>query len=392
MSKSKKKKVLVFCDWFVPGFKAGGPIRSVFNIVEGLKKEVDFWVVTRDTDLGELEPYNDVESDRWLKRDGYHVCYLSNRKRRITNLFKIIKETDCNVIYLNSLFSPEFALLPLLLVKLFKNDIRVVLAPRGMLGVGALNIKTRKKTIFLKFSRMIGFYRNVVWHASTPTEMNQIRDSFGTNINIFVARNMSSPYPEEIHSLVKRRHELKLIFLARVSIVKNLHLALDYLLKSANSVRESEVYFDIYGPLEEQVYWEDCQKIISEMPSNIHISYRGELPYPEVSGKLGQYHFLYLPTSTENYGHAIVESLIHGVPVIISDQTPWKDLCEHKAGWDIAVADEQKYQDVLRYCSEMGSQEYGQWVDGAREYAKRYILSDEVKNENLGLFMETDDF
>ena len=384
----RRPKVLVFCDWFVPGYKAGGPIRSVYNIVEGLKNEVDFWVVTRDTDLGELESYRDIQSDVWTDGAGYHVCYLSKKKQGLKRFLNIIKETDWDVIYLNSLFSPKFALEPLLLNWLIKNKARLILAPRGMLGTGALNIKSKKKTFFLNFSKAIGFYRNVLWHASTPVEKKQIAEMFGNNMQISIARNMPIPLPDEIRPSKKHRDELRLIFLARVSIVKNLHLALDYLLKSASSIGQTEIYFDIYGPLEEPSYWEDCQRIIAKMPSNIHAAHRGELTYPEVSNTLTQYHFLYLPTSTENYGHAIVESLVHGIPVIISDQTPWKNLSEYNAGWDIPVADEQKNLEVLSSCCKMNDDEYKKWVMGARGYAERFIVTDEVKNENLSLFSE----
>ena len=389
----KRPKVLVFCDWFVPGYKAGGPIRSVYNIVEGLKNEVDFWVVTRDTDLGESESYHDIQSDVWTDGAGYHVCYLSKQRQRLKRFLAIIREKNWDVVYLNSLFSPKFALEPLLLNWLIKNKARVILAPRGMLGTGALNIKSRKKAFFLSLTKAIGFYRGVLWHASTPVEKKQIEEMFGNEVQISVARNMPVPLPDEIGTLKKHKDELRLIFLARVSIVKNLHLALDYLLESAGLVGESEIYFDIYGPLEEPSYWEECQRIIDKMPSNIHVSHHGELTYPEVSSTLKQYHFLYLPTSTENYGHAIVECLVHGIPVIISDQTPWKSLSEYKAGWDIPVTEEQKYIEVLNSCCKMDAEEYIKWAIGARAYAERFIVTDEVKNENLSLFVgEENDF
>jgi len=33
------KKILVLQDWYYPGFKAGGPIKSIRNIVNNLKDE-----------------------------------------------------------------------------------------------------------------------------------------------------------------------------------------------------------------------------------------------------------------------------------------------------------------------------------------------------------------
>ena len=45
-----KPKVLIFIDWYKPGFKAGGPIQSVSNIVSQLGKDYEFYIITRDTD------------------------------------------------------------------------------------------------------------------------------------------------------------------------------------------------------------------------------------------------------------------------------------------------------------------------------------------------------
>ena len=73
-----------------------------------------------------------------------------------------------DVMYLNSLFSVPFALQPIRAAKSL--GIRVVLAPRGMLGAGALAIKPAKKKLFLTLARLFGLFRDVRWHASTSVE------------------------------------------------------------------------------------------------------------------------------------------------------------------------------------------------------------------------------
>ena len=50
----EKKKILIFIDWFLPGYKAGGPIQSVVNLINHLGHEYDFDVVTSNKDLGEI--------------------------------------------------------------------------------------------------------------------------------------------------------------------------------------------------------------------------------------------------------------------------------------------------------------------------------------------------
>ena len=45
-----KPQVLVFIDWYKPYYKAGGPVRSMVNLVEHLSDRIDFHIVTSDRD------------------------------------------------------------------------------------------------------------------------------------------------------------------------------------------------------------------------------------------------------------------------------------------------------------------------------------------------------
>src|SRR5690349_17506499 len=57
--------VLVPCDYYLPGYKAGGPIRTVSALVERLSDEFQFAVVTRDRDLDESAPLSGIEPNVW---------------------------------------------------------------------------------------------------------------------------------------------------------------------------------------------------------------------------------------------------------------------------------------------------------------------------------------
>jgi hypothetical protein len=77
-NKSHKKRVLVFIDWYLPGYKAGGPVRSMANMTAHLSDEIDFYIVTRNSEYGDNTPYKDVESDKWTDfAEGVKVWYCS---------------------------------------------------------------------------------------------------------------------------------------------------------------------------------------------------------------------------------------------------------------------------------------------------------------------------
>ena len=44
-----------------------------------------------------------------------------------------------------------------------------------------------------------------------------------------------------------------------------------------------------------------------------------------------------LPTHSENFGLVIAESLVHGLPVITTQNTPWLDINKKKCGWCIKL-------------------------------------------------------
>ena len=73
-----KKRILVFIDWFLPGYKGGGPIQSVANLIQHLKDDFDFSVITRDTDYCETTPYKEIKSNQWnVLPDDTRVYYFS---------------------------------------------------------------------------------------------------------------------------------------------------------------------------------------------------------------------------------------------------------------------------------------------------------------------------
>ena len=113
MGSNKQLKILVFIDWYLPGFKAGGPIRSIANLVARLPH--DFSIVTSDRDHMADAPYPNVPTGTWVNGAGRErVMYLPAEDQKPATYRRLMKELDYDVIYVNSLFSPRFALMPLL--------------------------------------------------------------------------------------------------------------------------------------------------------------------------------------------------------------------------------------------------------------------------------------
>ncbi|MBA3899720.1 MAG: glycosyltransferase family 4 protein [Bacteroidetes bacterium] len=389
----EKKKILIFIDWFLPGFRAGGPIQSISNLISHLKDEFDFSVVTRNTDYCEEKPYPDVVSDEWnVLENGTRVYYFSQKRLNRRAIKRLILDEDFDVVYLNGLFSIYFTLIPLYYLKrifslrldLKSSNKKVIVSVRGMLGSGALSIKSSKKQVFLSSAKIVGLFSNVIFHASNQEEARQVRLYFGHRQKIRIAPNLSKKQPLKLPlKKEKNKGSLKLINIARISSEKGLEEALEILQKV-----KSNVEFDFYGPIYDKQYWAKCEKLIQQMPENVKVSYKGSIESSLIHEKFNDYHFLFMPTKGENFGHIIVEALSAACPVIISDETPWKYLEERHAGWDIPLNKKKDFIEAIESAANMEQQEYQEWEQGALKFSMEIIHNDEAVEQNRKLFLD----
>jgi hypothetical protein len=63
---SKRIKILITIDWFLPGTLSGGPVRSYANIIDHLKDDFEFYIITRNTDYGADAPYENITPNTWI--------------------------------------------------------------------------------------------------------------------------------------------------------------------------------------------------------------------------------------------------------------------------------------------------------------------------------------
>ena len=377
-----KKTILLFIDWYLPGYKAGGPIQSCANLVEHLKNEYRFLIVTRDTDYCETQPYSNVRSNEWnIIDENVHIYYFSATKLSKKNIHSLINKTKFDAVYLNGIFSFSFTIIPLLYFRKNKGH-KVILAARGMLAKGALAIKSKKKQLFLNFAKLLGLFKNIIFHATSEAERIDIINTLGKKNQIKIAGNLSKNITlKSFERKSKQTGLVKLINVARIAPEKNLKFALE-ILKEV----KANVQFDFYGPVYDESYYNDCKHIIAKMPSQVKVTYKGVLPNSEVNSKLQKYDAMLMPTLGENFGHIILESLLASCPVIISDQTPWKNLESTHAGWSIPLKNKQKFIEAIEFLAQCDEEDFNIYTLAAYQKSKDFIENKELINSNKALF------
>jgi glycosyltransferase involved in cell wall biosynthesis len=395
--------ILTVVPHYLPGYKAGGPVRTVENVVEQLGDSFTFVIVTRDRDLGDRAAYPQVAPGEWYPVGKGRATYLAATPRIVSGMRRVIRGAPHDVLYLNSLFSPSFTLVPLLLRRLGAIPrTPVVLAPRGELHPGALGTgewrglvprrlaarlpapRKLKKLAYIAATRALGLYRGVTWQASNPDEAEQVRRHMGAGARVVVAPDLpSAPPAAAVPERAKPAGTLRVAWVSRIDPKKNLDGAL-----AALAGVKGEVGIDIYGPVDDERYWARCRAVIDTLPPNVAARYHGPVPHEQVSEVFRGHDLFLFPTWGENYGHVVLEALVQGCPVLVSDRTPWRGLAAHGAGWDLPADDVEGMRAVLQACVEMGPDDYRALSDGAAAYGRAASLDPEPVRAARELFQE----
>lgn len=347
-----KPKIFLHVGTYLPGYRGGGPTQSVKNLVEALSDKYKFYIFTVNHDFGIKKPYTSVKTDEWNEYEGVTIFYSSEQKKR-KNLKDILTAQKFSLVFLNSFFSTD-TIEVLLLKKRLNLNTPIILMPRGELSEGALNIKRLKKMVYLKFAKKTKLLKGIHYLCTAEDEYEQVQKLLNTD-----KLDKTSNIPNTVKRITldtKEKNKLKTVFLSRITPKKNL----DYALKNLENCKEN-IEFHIYGTLEDIKYWGKCKEIISNLPSNIIVKYKGELSNNEVITTLSNYDLFYFPTKSENYGHVISEALQASIPVLISDQTPWKNLEEKNWGWEFPLEHNEMFSEKLDELSVLEKTQYNNW-------------------------------
>ena len=306
--------VLVAIDWYLPAFQAGGPIRSIANLVAALGDDIDFRIVCGNRDLGESEPLP-VPTGTWQSKGKAAVLYLPKPEWTAARWTALLLDIQPDLLYLNSLYSGPFSRLPWKIARTMGTP--TTLAPRGMLGSGALSVKPQRKRAWLWLQWLTGGYRDIRWHASTGQEAEEIRTWF-PNARIHVALNLPVPFSPIPSN--RQANTLRILSVGRIHPIKNYPFGVDV----AASLVEAgmRVQYRIVGPIEDATEADRIQ----QQSEAIELELIGPVSPTETADHFGWADLVLVPSFNENFGHSVAEAVAAGRPVIVSDQTAWSNL------------------------------------------------------------------
>ncbi len=381
----QKKKILIFSDWFYPGYKAGGPIKSLFNLSIALQYQYDVYVFTSDSDITENKSYSKIDTNSWIKpfvNSEIKVFYCSKSNLNSKSINNILNEVNPEFVYLNHMWSYWFVLKPLVICFVKFNFIKVVLCPRGALFESAIHYLNTyvKKRILLAVIQLFSIHKHILFHATSWQEKFTIKKYFG-EVNIILANNLPDLHQPAFSPITKNKGELKIVFIARIVEIKNLKILLQNL-----QLVKSNITLTIAGPIGDKEYWLSCLSVIKKLPHNITVTYVGVIIPIDILPLIQKHHLYCLPTQGENFGHSIFESFLSGRPVLISDQTPWLDLNKKNAGWDINLNQNYPLVPFIEKAAKWEQESFNLYCKGAWDLAHEYISNPNLISDYNHLF------
>jgi glycosyltransferase involved in cell wall biosynthesis len=377
-------RLLISADWFAPGIRAGGPIRSLVNVAELLAGRAEVLVLTSCCDLGESSPYPGVAVNAWASGASSASVFYGTPSGRRTEVQRLLSQDTPDTLYLNSMFSFPGTLWPLWLCRNLPDSTRIVLAPRGMLKPSALNRKAWKKRPLLKLLRWSGLMRRVVFHATSEDELQEIEREFPGAKPVLIPNVPLRPL-DELPARPPADGVLRLCLVGRVHPIKNVHLAIEALAGFSGACE-----LTIVGPEEDPAYVERCRKLGAGLPKGVAVRFAGAQEEARIRELLIRADAMILPTQGENFGHAIFESLGVGTPVIISDRTIWRGLQQQQAGWDLPLEEPGMFAGAVRELGAMDLPARERLREGALGLAQGFMRKNRFLEEYLKLFFGED--
>jgi glycosyltransferase involved in cell wall biosynthesis len=301
---------------YKPAFVYGGTIASVSKLCEGLSKQGhDIQVLsTTANGSGEL----DVPTNTRMLVDGVQVLYCSRLSKDpmhfsialLWQLYRIAKNESSLVVHIHSWWNFT-AVLSLLMVKLLK--VPTVLSPRGMLTCYTLD---NGKTLLKKsFHRLMGKWllQYPLLHATSLKEQRDIL-LLTRQKNIIVIPNLVH-FPGTIQTsrTVSSSNCFELLFLSRIQEKKGLELLFQAVVELSFPWRLT------VGGTGSPAYITALRQLAEKLNINESISWIGHVSNEDKYKCLANHDLLILPSHNENFGNVVLEALLSGTPVLITE-------------------------------------------------------------------------
>jgi len=308
--------------------ETGGPARSVPNLAIALAETgINVTILAPDLDKSlspALVPEHELITYVPIPirfRIGMKPLYIPEL---IHKLEELCQNRENLLIHDHGLWLPQN-----IMVSKFaaRQQIPLVISPRGMLEPGALSFSSfRKRIAWLLYQRRIIFRADAIHATSTLESENLLNLGLIGHIRMIPNGTVLPPkgdwYPKSTKSA------LRILFLSRIHPKKGL---INFV-KTLSNFQSNKWEFIIAG-YDEIGHLREVQNFANQAGVGENIRYFGPVDDQNKWELYKDADLFVLPSLSENFGIVVAEALAAGLPVITTTGTPWQDLNRYNCGW-----------------------------------------------------------
>jgi glycosyltransferase involved in cell wall biosynthesis len=378
----------------------GGPSQMVKGLSAALASQgVEVTVLTTDSNGDTGQPPLDVPLNQPVEQDGYQVRYFHcSPFRRYKFSLELLRwlwqhAPEFDLAHIHALFSPVSTATAA--IARYKK-LPYILRPLGTLDPADLQKKRRLKQIYAALLEQPNLAGAAGVHFTSVQEA-KISERFGAQtrdlvIPLGVTPSMMPPKGEARRRLGISQNQLLVLFMSRIDPKKGLNLlipALERLLIGAT--HESplpDFHFVLAGTNPQDPDYEHQiqeQLKASSLASRTTITgfVTGELK----AALLQDADLFVLPSYYENFGIAVAEAMVAGIPVVISDQVHiWEEVKSAEAGW-VCPCEVDALTQVLRASLQNAGERQRRGEKG-REYALKNYSWDAIAQQTIQVYQQ----
>ena len=364
----------------------GGPSQMVLGLSAALAKQgVEVTILTTDSngDAGQLPL--DVPLDRPVEQNGYQIRYFRcSPFRRYKFSLELLKwlgrhAADYDLAHIHALFSPVSSLAA---VVARSQNLPYILRPLGTLDPADLQKKRLLKQVYAALLEKPNIKGAAAIHFTSNQEA-KISEKFGVSTrDLVIPLGVTANLRTEVLTTNLSKSEIpQILFMSRIDPKKGLNL----LIPALENLLAEGIKFQFIlagGNPQDPDYESKIKAQIEDSPLKSHTIITGFVTGDRKASLLQNSDLFVLPSYYENFGIAVAEAMVAGVPVVISNQVYiWEDVQKVEAGWICALTVES-LTEMLRLALRDKAERQNRGLK-AKEYALKEYSWDAIANQTI---------
>ena len=321
----------------------GGPSQMVLGLSKALaEQDIEVTILTTDSNGDVGQAPLDVPCDRPILQDGYQIRYFRcspfRRYKFSLGLLQWLAQhgREFDLAHIHALFSPVSSLAATVARH---QQLPYILRPLGTLDPADLQKKRQLKQLYAAMLERPNLQGAAAIHFTSDQEA-KISERFGTKSQDLVLPLGVKPVVQNLQArqAVRAQYGIPgnrplILFMSRLDPKKGFDLLLPALQQLMTEGQD--FHFVLTGSnaqdpdYERQIYAQIQQSALKE-----RTAIAGFVSGEDKAALLQAADLFVLPSYYENFGIAVAEAMVAGVPVVISDQVYiWDQIQQAEAGW-----------------------------------------------------------